>query len=620
MQKADTNPNIHKAKRKKPTASVLQVLSRYLRVVRAYRWGYPTIIALSSLGHIALLWGVFYYKQFFDLLTEYVPGQNITPELMGTIWSVLAVNVVAWLCWRTTTFLQVYFQSGVMRDLRNEAFAYLLDHSYAFFSDNFAGSLVQRVNRYANSFDRIGDRIIWDFVPLAVRIVFIFFGIWYFSAPLAIIVTLGALSMMAVQALISWFKIGYDTEKSEQDSVVTGALADAVTNHTTIQSFAGATYERGLFGIVNQAWCRIARITWNIDNTIEACQSALVVTVEFFLFYYGIQYWQEGALTLGTFVLAQTYFGHITGSIWNFGRAIRDFYHSVADAKEMVGILELPQQVTDVQHAKKIHVAHGEITFDDVTFIYQAERAVLDHVKLRVKTGERVGLVGPSGAGKSTLVKLLFRFYDVTSGEILIDGQNIQKVTQESLRTAVSLVPQDPILFHRSLLDNIRYGRQNATDEEVITAAKLAHCHEFITGLSDGYQTFVGERGIKLSGGERQRVAIARAILKNAPILVLDEATSSLDSHSEMLIQDTLDTLMKGKTTIVIAHRLSTIRKMDRIIVMNEGKILEEGSHEGLIRKRSGLYKKLWKLQAGGFIPDDSPVEDKKEEPEIEIE
>lgn len=544
------------------------------------------------------------------MLTKSVSEPNLVGQLMAIVFTILGLNLISWLGWRTATFLQVYFQSGVMRDLRNEAFEYLMHHSYGFFSDNFAGSLVQRVNRYANSYDNVGDRIVWDFLSLFIQIVGTLTGIWYFNTVLASVVGIGVLAIMLMQLSASFLKIKYDTEKSAKDSEVTASLADAITNHTTIQSFSGSLFELGLFKKINQSWCNISRFTWNIDSVIEAVQSGLILIIEFFLFYYGIKYWQTGSITIGTFILAQTYFQRVTNNTWNFGRAIRATYHSIADAQEMVGILNTPHEIKDAPHAKGLKVHEGKIEFNDTVFFYHENRSVLDHINITIKPGERVALVGPSGAGKSTLVKLLFRFYNVTSGEILIDGQNIEKVTQDSLRNAVSLVPQDPILFHRTLMENIRYGKQNATDEEVYEAAKMAHCHEFISALPDGYDTFVGERGIKLSGGERQRVAIARAMLKNAPILVLDEATSSLDSHSEMLIQDALDKLMKGHTTIVIAHRLSTIRKMDRIIVMDDGKIVEDGTHESLTRKRQGLYKKLWKLQAGGFIPDE--VEEEK--------
>ena len=242
----------------------------------------------------------------------------------------------------------------------------------------------------------------------------------------------------------------------------------------------------------------------------------------------------------------------------------------------------------------------GEIAFSNISFDFHKENYVLKDFNLSIKGGERVALVGPSGAGKSTVTKLLLRLYDLSTGSITIDGQDIAAVGQESLRNAISFVPQEPILFHRSLMENIRYGRRDASDAEVVEAAKKANCHDFIDALPEKYDTFVGERGIRLSGGERQRVAIARAILKNSPILVLDEATSSLDSESEALIQDALATLMQGKTVIVIAHRLSTIMKMDRIVVIEDGGIVAEGSHKELL-KQGGLYKKLWSIQAGGF-------------------
>lgn len=282
---------------------------------------------------------------------------------------------------------------------------------------------------------------------------------------------------------------------------------------------------------------------------------------------------------------------------------MRRLYEGFADAHEMIVILETPHDVQDTPTANALTVSEGAITLKDVGFNFNETRVILEDFSLEIPGGQKVALVGPSGAGKSTITKLLLRLYNVTSGHITIDSQDIAEVTQDSLREAISFVPQEPILFHRSLMDNIRYGRLDATDDEVFEAARKAHCHEFIELLKDGYGTLVGERGVKLSGGERQRVAIARAILKNAPILVLDEATSSLDSESEALIQDALRVLMEGKTVVVIAHRLSTIMTMDRIVVVEGGKVVADGTHDELLTQ-GGLYHKLWSIQAGGFITD----------------
>jgi ABC-type multidrug transport system fused ATPase/permease subunit len=297
----------------------------------------------------------------------------------------------------------------------------------------------------------------------------------------------------------------------------------------------------------------------------------------------------------------QTYLIFLFNQVWDFGRLIRTIYEQLANAKEMVQIMDRQIEIQDMPKAKKLKVSNGAIDFEDVAFSYVSERDVLRHFSLSIKPGEKVALVGSSGAGKSTVTKLLLRFFDLTDGRISVDGQDIAKVTQDSLRINMALVPQDPLLFHRTLKENIRYGDPKATDEDVIAAAKQAHCHEFITALPEGYESLVGERGVKLSGGERQRVAVARAILMNAPILILDEATSSLDSESEALIQDALKKLMKGKTVIAIAHRLSTIMQMDRIIVMQDGRVVDEGKHEDLLT-RDGLYKSLWSIQAGGFL------------------
>jgi ABC-type multidrug transport system fused ATPase/permease subunit len=297
----------------------------------------------------------------------------------------------------------------------------------------------------------------------------------------------------------------------------------------------------------------------------------------------------------------------VTHRLWSFSRIIRDLYESFADAKEMAEIMLRPHEIAQNEDAKTLIAEKGKIEFINVTFGFGDNPPVIRGLSLSIAPGERIALVGPSGAGKTTFVKLLMRFYDPKEGAVLIDGQRISDVDIVSLRNALALVPQDPSLFHRSLLENIRYGRPDASDDEVIAAARLANCDKFINVLPLGYETLVGERGVKLSGGERQRVAIARAFLRNAPILILDEATSSLDSESEGYIQDALLRLMQGRTTIVIAHRLSTIRHMDRIIVMEEGKISEDGTHEKLI-KGGGKYSLLWSLQQGGFLQDEGVV------------
>ena len=297
-----------------------------------------------------------------------------------------------------------------------------------------------------------------------------------------------------------------------------------------------------------------------------------------------------------------TYTGSVARELWNMNSIMRNYNRIIGDAHEMVEILHTPTSLVD-RSDKKLHIDRGVIDFDTVTFTHdEGKGATLFHnFSLHITPGEKIGLVGSSGSGKTTLTKLLLRFADIDSGRIMIDEQNIAEVTQASLRSQIAYVPQEPLLFHRSVRENIAYGKANATDAEIEQAAKKAGAYDFIIKLQDGFDTLVGERGVKLSGGQRQRIAIARAILKDAPILVLDEATSALDSESEVLIQKSLKTLMKNRTSIVIAHRLSTIAKLDRIIVMHNGTIVEDGSHDQLI-KRGGHYAKLWQHQSGGFI------------------
>ena len=585
-----------------PNVELSHVLKAFWQAIRPQQaLMYFTIFAYSVVSALDLVVPLV-YKQFFDLLATEGNRDFLAPQLVKFLVLILIIHVIVWIFFRTAMFMLNDFESKTMARLKQASFDHMMNHSHSFFASNFTGALVQRVNRFSRSFERLYDTLVFNIIPLFVNIVGVIVIVWFHEPIFSYIIIVWIVIIMIFNYFFSKWKLKYDLESAKADSATTALLADDVTNQNAITLFANFSRESLSFKNVTNNQAKIQRFTWNLGNIVDAVQGGLIVIVEFLIFYYAVKFWQKNLITIGTFVLIQVYILSIAHRLWDFGKIIRNLYESFADSKEMVEILVTPHEVEDLPIATALEVKDGRIEFNSISFSFDKNRGLIDNLSISIGSGEKVALIGPSGAGKSTIVKLLLRAFDITSGSILVDSQNIQHVTQESLRQNISLVPQDPVLFHRTLLENIRYGRPNATDDEVIEAAKLAHCDEFIDVLSLKYDTFVGERGIKLSGGERQRVAIARAILKNAPILVLDEATSSLDSHSESLIQDALDRLMKDKTSIVIAHRLSTIRKMDRILVIEGGKIIEDGSHEDLLNKDQGLYKKLWQLQAGGFI------------------
>ncbi|MDP3985502.1 MAG: ABC transporter ATP-binding protein [bacterium] len=585
--------------------SFRDTLAIYWSEMRHHKWLLFFMMVAMISAKILQIIVPLYYKKFFDLLGEAEPTASLAGTLISILVAILVINAVSWLGWRGANFLNSQFQPRMITGLTERAFANMIGHSYGFFANSFVGALTRRCRRLGDAFERFADAVYWILLPLGIRIVSSTIVLWILNPVIAMILIIWMVILLGLNYWFALWKLKYDTTLAARDSEVTAVLSDALTNHTNLLLFGGASGEMKGFRKVNESFRKLMTFTWSLDAAVEATQTLLMVAVEFFLFYFAIRYWIAGTLSIGSFVLIQAYLFGLIGDMWDFGRSVRNMYRSFADAEEMVAIMKTPHEIKDVPGAKPLEVTKGEIVFDKVSFSFHKTRMVLRALNIHIKPGEKIGIVGPSGAGKSTIVKTLFRFYDVEKGKILIDGQSIARVTQESLRRNLSLVPQDTVLFHRTIRENIRYSRPAATDEEVEEAAKLAHCHEFIVDLPQGYDTFVGERGIKLSGGERQRVAIARAILKNAPILVLDEATSSLDSQSEALIQDALEHLMEGKTTIVIAHRLSTIRKMDRILVIGEGQIKEEGTHDRLMRKSKSTYRRLWKLQAGGFLQDE---------------
>lgn len=557
-----------------------------------------SVVAASIVGIVSTL----FIAQFFNVLAGSQTGDEVMKSLLRLLILFGALQLLGWVFWRIASFTTTYFQTHVLADLSNQAFGYLHKHSFSFFDNNFVGSLVKKVKWFSHAFEVIADQLTWNLLPLITDIVVIVFILFRRSYLLGLGILGWSILFLSINFVFTKYKLKYDIKKAEKETETTGVLADTITNNRTVKLFNGYFAEVKRFDKVINELRRIRSFTWNLNNIFEAAQGILAVSLEVGILYLALWLWQKGILTIGDFVLIQIYLIRILQHIWDFGRVLRRIYESLADAEEMTIILNTPHEITDALHAKKLKPVRGLIEFNQVDFYYRKTRKILKGFNLKINSKERLALIGPSGAGKTTVIKLLMRMSDVSSGHILIDGQDIAKITQESLRQNISLVPQDPILFHRSLMENIRYGRPEATIQEVTEAAQRAYCHHFIKKFSNGYETYVGERGVKLSSGERQRVAIARAILRKAPILILDEATSSLDSASEVLIQKAMEELMKDKTVIVIAHRLSTIRKMDRIVVIDKGKIVEEGTHRELIAKAKGKYKQLWELQAGSFV------------------
>jgi ATP-binding cassette, subfamily B, bacterial len=582
------------------TGRKLPVFKTYIQETLRYPWLLAgTVIGVLGVQAADLI-SPLYLKQFFNILGNVAPGSQAAGELFAVLLAIAIISLGRWITLRIETFSVMHTEAKVMARLYSRSFLYLIQHSYHFFISQFTGTLTRRVSKFANAYETIFDDVAMQFIPTALFMVGAITILYLRNHILGVALGLWTLCFVAFQIFVAKLRQPIRAHRSEEDSRMVGSLADAISNQTTITLFSGVADENSRFAQAISHWKAATMRSWITDEYIWSAQGLLMVAINIGLLYGAIFYWKQGLLTIGDFVLIQTYLLGSFDRLNSINRELRRLYDAYADAAEMAEILETPHGVQDAAGAKPLETTSCRVEFKNVGFYFHKNRTILKNLDITIESREKLALVGPSGAGKTTITKLLLRLYDITEGAIEIDGQNIAGVTQESLRNAISFVPQEPVLFHRTLMENIRYGKRDATDDEVMDSAKKAHCHEFIASLPDGYETFVGERGVKLSGGERQRVAIARALLKNAPILVLDEATSSLDSESEALIQDALQTLMKDKTVIVIAHRLSTIMKMDRIIVLENGAVVAVGTHEELLEHK-GLYHKLWSIQAGGF-------------------
>lgn len=493
-------------------------------------------------------------------------------------------------------------ETRVLRKFYTQIYDHLLAQSMRFHNNSFAGSLVSQSNRFATGYVAITDNFIINFLQLIVFTVFSSVVLWIYTPLIAGTYIFWAVIFIGINTYLTVRRIPLSKARAAADTKLTGYLADSISNVGAIKTFANEDYEHKQFDRVAKNRTDKGYRYWIRSIKNDAVYGALMGMLQILVLAVSIYAIMIGQLTIGTFVLAQVYMAQAIAHLSGLSHLTKNIEQNLSDAAEMTEILDQKPSLLDPENPEKPQISSGLISVEDVTFTHsENKKALFKNLDLRIKPGEKVGLVGHSGSGKTSLTKLILRFSDVDSGAIKIDGQDIRNITQKDLRANITYVPQEPLLFHRTLAENIAYARPDATEKEIKAFAKLAHAEEFIKELPDGYDTLVGERGVKLSGGQRQRIAIARAMLKNAPILLLDEATSALDSQSEVLIQDALWKLMDGKTAIVIAHRLSTIQKMDRILVMDKGKIVEEGTHKELLNKK-GVYAKLWNHQSGGFL------------------
>lgn len=575
-----------------------------------------------------------YFKQihrgrFFSVLSLLLPGISTTlttyipplviaaairdfngriPTNLNALVPYLIVLTIVWsigeILWRIAFLALNKVDSDGIASLNIEALDILLKKDAGFFSDNFAGSLTKKAIGYGKSFETFMDTLTFNIVGNLIPLLFAIVILWTFS-PWIVVVLIGIIAFagMAILPLIrKRQKLVYDREIAS--NVMAGYLADVLGNAAAVRAFGHEAVEKSAHAQLARDYTNKARKSWDYHSLrIDGVTAPLNILINVIGLILAITL-TDNAGTLAVVFVTFSYFVQTSKMMFEFNKIYRNIESSISEAAQFTEIMLSAPKVVDITNAKNLLVSKGVICFKDVTFTHAENNdALFEKLNLKITSGEKVGIIGRSGAGKSTITSLLLRFMDVDTGSITIDGQNISSVTQESLRKNIAYVAQESVLFHRSLADNIKYGKLGANRAEVEKAARSAHAHEFISNLPQTYDTFVGERGVKLSGGQRQRIAIARAILKDAPILLLDEATSALDSESEKLIQDALNKLMENRTTIVIAHRLSTIQKMDRIIVLDQGRIVEEGSHKELLLKQ-GTYAKLWAHQSGGFLED----------------
>lgn len=592
-------------------AAVREVLREYWLQYRSQPFSTITSFLAPAIGTIL----VFFVPPLViaELVNRLASGENVS---LGSVWVYIALFGGLWMfgevLWRLGQHFWIKIEAQGMNNLSRLAFERLVKRDYDFFVNSFVGTLTKNISSFTRGFETVTDILVYNIFSNVFSLVFATVILWHYSPWIPAILLMWMVFGISVGIPLIRRRAKLIAERHEAASKMVGRLSDAITNIFAVKSFAKESQEEQRFGEHVDDYSVKWRRAGDYQNLkFYSVMSPIYVASNLTGLIASIYFISQFNLQAGVMVIIFSYYQQITRIFWEVNHVYRNLESAVSEASEFTQMLLEPPKVEDAVGAPDLRSEDNSVEFKNVGFGYTGlgglSHLFLENFNLKINENQRVGLVGPSGGGKTTITKLLLRFLDVQSGGITIGDQDISQVTQKSLREVVSYVPQEPLLFHRSLFENIAYGKDGATEEEVVRAAKLARADEFISVLPEGYQTLVGERGVKLSGGQRQRIAIARAILKNSPILVLDEATSSLDSESEKHIQEGLWELMKDKTALVIAHRLSTIKHLDRIIVLQGGKIVQDGTHDELI-KTPGLYATLWSHQSGAFLADE-PLE-----------
>jgi ATP-binding cassette subfamily B protein len=583
------------------------------KTLPAYVWHYLKNHPWALVGFMvtALIWALemslspYFLKQIIDTVVQFAGDHSkmLATIIMPVIWYA-SMPILLNLGFRLYDYVNLRIYPSIKSSVYLDMFAYLQGHSHEFFQNNFAGSLTKKMSDITGNVEQLIRIPNQWFIPRTLAM-FMASGTlyWVVHPVFGIILFTWALLFIGLSFIAAKGSEAYSRRTSEAWSVMDGTASDSISNIMNTKLFSNAQHEiNHLTKDVQVLVDNDRKLLW-YNLKVAAVQGAALVILTIAMLWGLIYGRTQGWVSVGDFALVLMLTVSFVNNVFDMGIRMQDFFRIVGTCNQALTFIRMPHEITNVPGAKPLQVTKGEIEFDDVCFDYDKQDPLFENMTLKINPGEKVGLVGSSGGGKSTFIKLMLRLMNVKSGRILIDDQDINLITKESLREQVGTIPQDPNLFHRSIMDNIRFARPAASDTEVIEAAKKAKCHDFIMSLPEHYQSMVGERGVKLSGGERQRIAIARAFLKNAPILLLDEATSSLDSLTERHIHESLHEVMAHKTTIVIAHRLSTLKDMDRILVFSHGKIVEDGSLEELLKNTSGHFYKLWQMQAEGFLP-----------------